>query len=56
MCEVLLGKKMSKYEQRSNWNRRPLKKTQIHYAAADAYACLLIYEELIKGKDLYHYP
>ena len=42
MCDVILGRKLSKYEQRSNWNRRPLKKTQIHYAISDAYACILL--------------
>jgi len=43
MAEKFLNKKMCKYEQRSNWNRRPLKKTQLYYAALDAYICLLIY-------------
>ena len=50
MCEKLLFKKLSKYEQRSNWNRRPLKKTQLHYAALDAAVCLEIYEALIDQK------
>ena len=40
MAEKLVGKKISKFEQRSNWNRRPLKKTQTHYAALDAQICL----------------
>lgn len=42
----MIGKQMSKYEQRSNWNRRPLKKTQIQYAALDAQMCLILYEML----------
>jgi len=37
---------MSKYEQISNWNKRPLRKSQIHYGALDAYILLKIYEEL----------
>ena len=43
MSEKFIGKKMCKYEQRSNWNRRPLKKTQICYACLDAIACVEIY-------------
>lgn len=35
----LTGKHISKYEQRSNWNSRPLRKCQLHYAAMDAYIC-----------------
>ena len=46
MTEKLIGKKISKYEQRSNWNRRPLKKTQLHYAALDAQICLHIFDIL----------
>lgn len=34
---------MCKYEQRSNWNHRPLKKTQLHYAVIDSYICIKIY-------------
>lgn len=37
---------MSKYEQISNWNKRPLRKSQIHYGAFDAYILLKIYEEM----------
>ena len=42
MCEKFLGKKMCKYEQRGNWNRRPLKKTQICYASLDALVCTAV--------------
>lgn len=48
MAEKFLGKKMCKYEQRSNWNRRPLKKMQIHYAVLDALVCVEIYDKLRK--------
>lgn len=51
MCLKFLQRKLSKYEQRSNWNRRPLKKTQLHYGALDAFACVLIYDKI---KDDYH--
>jgi ribonuclease D len=46
LCLKYLDRKLSKYEQRSNWNRRPLKKTQLHYAALDAYSCVLIYKKM----------
>jgi ribonuclease D len=46
LCLKFLNRKLSKYEQRSNWNRRPLRKAQIHYAAFDAFACVLIYDKL----------
>lgn len=40
ICEDLLGKPMSKYEQISNWHHRPLRKAQMHYAAMDVVVCL----------------
>jgi len=40
----LLERPMSKYEQMSNWNKRPLRKSQIHYAAFDAFILLKIYD------------
>lgn len=46
MSEKFIGKKMCKYEQRSNWNRRPLKKTQICYACLDAISCVEIYLQM----------
>ena len=53
LCLKFLHRKLSKYEQRSNWNRRPLKKTQIHYAALDAFACVLIYNSLIPEYEVF---
>lgn len=52
MCQKFLHRKLSKYEQRGNWNRRPLKKTQLHYGALDAFACVLIYDKI--KDDYYH--
>lgn len=47
---------MDKTEQVSNWIARPLRKCQLHYAALDAYSCLIMYqnlkENIQKGKDL----
>ena len=50
MVEKLIGKKLCKFEQRSNWNRRPLKKSQLHYAALDALVCEVLYDILKKDK------
>ena len=47
MCEKLLGKKMCKYEQCSYWEHRPLKKSQLHYAAFDAIVCVSLYKKLM---------
>lgn len=46
MAQKLLGLNLSKYEQVSNWNRRPLRKTQLHYAAIDAFIVVKLYEKL----------
>ena len=42
----------------SNWSNKKLNRAQIDYAAADAYACVLIFEELVRldilSKDSHH--
>mmetsp|Transcript_6000 Transcript_6000/g.6553 ORF Transcript_6000/g.6553 Transcript_6000/m.6553 type:complete len:885 (-) Transcript_6000:143-2797(-) len=40
-----LGKQLSKFEQISNWSFRPLRQTQLHYAAMDAYILVKLYQE-----------
>lgn len=52
MCQKFLHRKLSKYEQRGNWNRRPLKKTQLHYGALDAFSCVLVYDTI--KDDYFH--
>lgn len=51
MCGHILGKKLCKYNQRSNWSQRPLRLAQLHYAALDA-AASLICGQKIYANDL----
>ena len=51
-CELALNKTLCKYEQRSNWNNRPLRESQVHYAALDAYVQILIIKKLIENSGI----
>ena len=42
LCRRLLSKPINKRNQRSNWERRPLRKDQLEYAAMDAVALILL--------------
>lgn len=46
----LFNERISKSERLSNWERVELKDSQMHYAAIDAWACVRIYNELIRLK------
>lgn len=45
---LYLQRRLTKTQQTSNWNRRPLTFSQLHYAAADALVLIHIYDELMK--------
>ncbi|WP_226390374.1 3'-5' exonuclease [Penaeicola halotolerans] len=48
LSALVLGIRISKSEQLSNWETDTLSEKQIKYAATDAWACLEIYQELVK--------
>lgn len=47
---ILFNKKISKNQRLSNWEAHTLKESQKKYAAIDAWACLKIYNHLIKNE------
>lgn len=50
MAAIVLGKKVSKSQQLSNWDAPSLTEAQQQYAAIDAWACREIYLKLITSK------
>lgn len=49
LCEEMIGKPLCKYEQCLNWEERPLRESQLHYAALDSILCCLIYKKIIEN-------
>lgn len=47
---ILFGKKISKSQQLTNWEAETLTDSQQRYAATDAWACIEIYECLVRNK------
>lgn len=37
---------MSKGDQCSNWSKKPLRKSQMHYGALDSVICVMIFKEM----------
>lgn len=54
MSAIVLGKRISKSQQVSNWDAEPLTEAQIRYAATDAWICLEIYRTLRKSIPMHH--
>lgn len=52
LSALFLGLRVSKREQRSNWEKEPLTPSQLSYAATDAWICLRIFDEMNKRKPL----
>ncbi len=46
VCNEILNEDLCKYEQISNWENRPLRLRQLHYAALDAFVLLSLYEKM----------
>jgi len=54
LTAMVLGKRISKNQQRSNWENSTLTDSQIRYAATDAWICLEIYQQLAQHGLLDH--
>jgi len=48
---ILFHQKISKRQRLTNWEAKNLTEPQLHYAALDAWACLKIYNKLIKLEE-----
>ena len=44
LCHSVLGKRLCKAQQISDWSRRPLRQAQLTYAALDAFSCWKIFQ------------
>lgn len=54
MSAIVLGKRISKSQQVSNWDAERLTEAQLRYAATDAWICLQIYRTLRNSIQGYH--
>ncbi|GAA6232040.1 exonuclease mut-7 homolog [Lates japonicus] len=56
LVQQVLGKPLDKTEQMSNWEKRPLRISQIRYAVADAYCLLDVYSALSSNPARFGLP
>uniref|UniRef100_A0A8C1L352 Exonuclease 3'-5' domain containing 3 n=1 Tax=Cyprinus carpio TaxID=7962 RepID=A0A8C1L352_CYPCA len=56
LVQQVLGKPLNKTEQLSNWERRPLRTSQLRYAATDAYCLLDVYLVLSRDSKAFGLP
>lgn len=56
LVQQVLGKPLDKTEQMSNWEKRPLRISQIRYAVADAYCLLDVYSVLSSSPARFGLP
>ncbi|XP_054896202.1 exonuclease mut-7 homolog [Poeciliopsis prolifica] len=56
LVQQVLGKPLDKTEQMSNWEKRPLRISQIRYAVADAYCLLDVYSALSRNPASFGLP
>lgn len=54
LTKKIYQKNLCKIEQTSNWNLRPLRKSQLHYSALDAYILVDLYKKLQILIDNHH--
>ena len=52
MAAIILGRKVSKAQQCSNWEADPLSDAQQLYAATDAWICVMMYKALLSAPRL----
>lgn len=51
LSAIVLGKRVSKTQQTTNWETYPLSEAQLQYAATDSYVCLKIYQTLLANEQ-----
>ncbi|KAJ7986881.1 hypothetical protein DPEC_G00333000 [Dallia pectoralis] len=56
LVQQVLGRPLDKMEQLSNWERRPLRTSQLRYAAVDAYCLLDVYSALAQDPACFGLP